>query len=302
MKVLVCDPLADRALKRLQEAGLEVTVRPGMSPEELSQELAKAYTAIVVRSATKLRKAALDSAQGVELIVRAGVGLDNIDVDAAQAKGIQVRNTPKASSDSVAELALGHMFALARLLPQATQSMREGRWEKKAFKGTEIQGKTLGIIGIGRIGQALARRALCLGMKVVAYDAYVDTAPLAEVEMVSKDELLGRADFVTLHVPPDPAGPVIGQSELKQMKKGAYLINCARGGVLDEEALLAALDAGKLAGAGLDVFEQEPPTNAGLLEHPKVTLTPHVGAQTVEAQGRVGDEVVDILVDYARSA
>ncbi len=302
MRVLVCDPLADRALERLQEAGLEVTVRPGMSPEELAQELSRGHRAVVVRSATKLRKAALDSAQGVELIVRAGVGLDNIDVEAARAKGIRVENTPRASSDSVAELALGHMFALARHLPQATQSMREGRWEKKAFKGTEIQGKTLGVIGIGRIGQALARRALCLGMSVVAHDAYVDAAPLAGVEMVSKEELLQRADFVSLHVPQDPAGPVIGAEEFSLMKEGAYLVNCARGGVVDEEALLTALDTGKLAGAGLDVFAVEPPTNARLLQHPQVTLTPHVGAQTAEAQGRVGDEVVDILVAYARSA
>ncbi|MFO8034022.1 MAG: NAD(P)-dependent oxidoreductase, partial [Candidatus Bipolaricaulota bacterium] len=177
-----------------------------------------------------------------------------------------------------------------------------GRWEKKQFKGTEIQGKTLGVIGIGRIGRALAKRALCLGMQVVAYDAYIDTAPFQGVEMVAKEELLRRADFVSLHVPPDPAGPVIGADELSAMKEGAYLINCARGGVVDEKALLSALDAGKLSGAGLDVFEEEPPQDTKLLEHPKVTLTPHVGAQTAEAQGRVGDEVVDTLVAYARSA
>lgn len=300
MKLLICDPLADKAVEDLKAAGLDVTVRPGMSPEELAEELAKGYKATVVRSATKLRRPALEASRGLELIVRAGVGLDNIDVEAAQEKGIRVENTPRASSDSVAELVLAHMFALARLVPQATQSMREGRWEKKAFKGIELQGKTLGIIGIGRIGQALAQRALCLGMDVLAYDAYVQDAPLADVKMVAKEDLLRQADFVSLHVPVDPSGPVIGPKEIATMKDGAYLINCARGGVVDEAALLKALDDGKLSGAGLDVFEEEPPKDNKLLPHPKVTLTPHIGAQTAEAQGRVGAEVVDILIAYAR--
>jgi len=229
------------------------------------------------------------------------VGLDNIDVEYAREKGIEVRNTPRASTDSVAELTLAHMLALARSLPQATQSLREGRWEKKAFRGIELSGKTLGVIGIGRIGQAVARRALCLGMRVVAYDKFVKESPLPEVRMVPLEELLREADFVTLHIPPDPAGPVIGKEEIAKMKPGAYLINCARGGVVDEAALLEALNSGKLAGAGLDVYQEEPPKNMELLRHPKVSLTPHIGAQTKEAQGRVGDEVVDILLEFARS-
>ncbi len=302
MKVLICDPLAESAIARLREAGLEVVERTGMSPEELAAELAKGYEAIVVRSATKVRKAAIDAAVGLKLIVRAGVGLDNIDVEYAREKGIQVRNTPRASTDSVAELALAHMLALARSLPQATISLREGKWEKKAFKGIELSGKTLGVIGIGRIGQAVARRALCLGMRVIAYDKFVKESPLPEVRMVPLEELLREADFVTLHVPPDPAGPVIGEGEIAKMKDGAYLINCARGGVVDEAALLSALNSGKLAGAGLDVFEEEPPQNMELLRHPKVSLTPHIGAQTKEAQARVGDEVVDILLEFARSS
>ena len=302
MKVLICDPLAESAIARLREAGLEVVERTGMSPEELAAELAKGYEAIVVRSATKVRKAAIDAAMGLKLIVRAGVGLDNIDVEYAREKGIQVRNTPRASTDSVAELALAHMLALARSLPQATISLREGKWEKKAFKGIELSGKTLGVIGIGRIGQAVARRALCLGMRVVAFDKFVKESPLPEVRMVSLEELLREADFITLHVPADPAGPVIGQREIALMKDGAYLINCARGGVVDEAALLSALNSGKLAGAGLDVFEEEPPQNMELLRHPKVSLTPHIGAQTKEAQARVGDEVVDILLEFARSS
>ena len=299
---MICDPLAESAIARLKEAGLEVVERTGMSPEELAAELAKGYDAVVVRSATKVRKAAIDAAVGLKLIVRAGVGLDNIDVEYAREKGIQVRNTPRASTDSVAELALAHMLALARALPQATISLREGKWEKKTFKGIELAGKTLGVVGIGRIGQAVAKRALCLGMRVIAFDKFVKESPLPQVRMVSLEELLREADFVTLHVPADPAGPVIGEQEIARMKEGAYLINCARGGVIDESALLAALDSGKLAGAGLDVFEEEPPTNMELLRHPKVSLTPHIGAQTKEAQARVGDEVVDILLEFERSS
>lgn len=301
MRVLICDPVEEKALARLREAGLEVVVRTGMAQEDLGDELAKGYHAIVVRSATKVRKPALDAADGLKLIVRAGVGLDNVDANHAAARGIRVLNTPRASSDAVAELALAHMFALARSIPQATQSVRDGKWEKKAFVGIELQGKTLGVVGIGRIGQALAQRALALGMKVVSSDKFVARSPLAGVDLVPLASLLRLSDFISLHVPPDPAGPVIGAWEIAQMKDGAYLVNCARGEVLDEEALLAALDTGKLAGAGLDVFAAEPPMNAALTRHPKVTLTPHVGAQTREAQERIGDEVVALLIEHARN-
>lgn len=300
MKVLICDPIDEKAVARLKEAGLSITVKTGMAEAELVEELKKGYDAIVVRSATKVRKPAIDAAQGLKLIIRAGVGLDNIDADYAESKGIKVLNTPKASTDSVAELTLAHMFALARSLVRATETMREGKWEKKAFHGIELQGKTLGVIGIGRIGQAVARRALCLGMRVLAYDKYVKEAPIPGVKMVSLEELLRESDFVTLHVPPDPAGPVIGAREIAMMKDGAFLINCARGGVVDERALLEALNSGKLAGAGLDVFEEEPPKNIELLRHPKVTLTPHIGAQTHEAQARIGDEIVEILLSWAK--
>ena len=300
MKVLVCDPLDPVAVEKLKGAGLEVVERTGMSPEELAEELKKGYEVIIVRSATKVRRPAIEAAVGLRLIVRAGVGLDNIDVDAAVERGIEVRNTPRASSISVAELALAHMLALARSLPQATTSMREGKWEKKAFKGIELYGKTLGVVGIGRIGREVAKRAICLGMKVIAYDKFLTESPLPDVPLVSLDELLARSDFITLHIPPDPAGPVIGREEIAKMKDGAYIINCARGGVVDEEALLEALDSGKLAGAGLDVFEEEPPTDERLLSHPKVTLTPHIGAQTREAQARVGEEVAEIVISFAR--
>ncbi len=300
MRVLICDPVEEKALARLREAGLEVVVRTGMTPDGLAVELAKGYHAIVVRSATKVRKPALDAAVGLKLIVRAGVGLDNVDAEHAKTKGIQVLNTPRASSDAVAELALAHMFALARSLPQATQSVRDGKWDKKAFVGIELQGKTLGVVGIGRIGQALAKRALALGMQVIACDKFVNQSPLPGVPLGPFADLLHRSDFISLHVPPDPAGPVIGAWEIAQMKDGAYLVNCARGEVVDEAAVLAALDSGKLAGAGLDVFAVEPPTNAAVVRHPKVTLTPHVGAQTKEAQERIGDEVVALLIEHLR--
>lgn len=302
MKVLICDPLDPKAVGRLREAGLAVVEKTGISPEELGEELAKGYDAIVVRSATKVRKPQIEQAKGLKLIVRAGVGLDNIDVGVAKEKGIEVRNTPRASTDSVAELVLAHMFALARSLPQATQSLREGRWEKKAFQGIELQGKTLGIVGIGRIGQAVAKRALALGMQVIACRRHTEAgSPLPEVPLVPLDELLAWSDFVSLHVPGDQASPVIATGEIEKMKDGAYLINCSRGGVVDEDALLSALKSGKLAGAALDVFAEEPPKNVELLRHPQVTLTPHIGAQTKEAQGRVGDEVVDILLEFQSS-
>jgi D-3-phosphoglycerate dehydrogenase len=300
MKVLICDPIDEAAVAQLREAGLTVVVKTGMKEEELARELSQGYEAIVVRSATKVRRPAIDAANGLRLIIRAGVGLDNIDADYAKAKGIEVLNTPKASTDSVAELALAHMFALARSLVRATETMRDGQWEKKAFVGVELQGKTLGIVGLGRIGQALARRALSLGMTVLAYDKFVQTSPVPGVRMTSLEELLRTSDFVSLHVPLDPAGPIIGPRELALMKGGAYLINCARGGVVDEQALLSALNSGKLAGAGLDVFEEEPPTNSELLRHPKVTLTPHIGAQTHEAQARIGKEIVEILLSWAK--
>jgi D-3-phosphoglycerate dehydrogenase len=203
MKVLICDPIEEKAVQKLREAGLSVTVKTGMSEAELAQELGKGYDAIVVRSATKVRKPAIDAAKGLRLIIRAGVGLDNIEADYAKEKGIEVLNTPKASTDSVAELALAHMFALARSLVRATETMREGKWEKKAFHGIELQGKTLGVIGIGRIGQAVARRALCLGMKVIAYDKFVKESPIPGVKMVSLPELLRGKRFCD---PPHSAG------------------------------------------------------------------------------------------------
>ena len=299
MKVLVCDPIADSAVESMKSAGLEVTVKTGMSPEELIETVSE-YEVAVVRSATKFREEALKAAKNMKLIVRGGVGLDNIDLIKAKELGISVRNTPAASSASVAELALAHMFALARFIPQANITMRNNEWNKKKYKGTEIGGKTLGIVGTGRIGQELAKRAVALGMQVLGYDKFMTESPLPDIiTMVTFDELLQKSDFVSLHIPfIKEDGPTFTEETLKKMKKGAYLINCARGGTVSEKDLLKVLDEGHLAGAGIDVFENEPAKDNSLVMHPKVSVTPHIGASTKEAQERVGSELAQIIIDF----
>ena len=225
------------------------------------------------------------------------MGVVNIDVDYAEGKGIAVRNTPRASSDAVAELALAHMFSVARFLSVAGHTMREGKWEKKAYKGIELSGRTVGIIGYGRIGQALGRRCQALGMKVLAYDVYktpeLECDTMRYVEM---DELLAKADIISLHVPSLPGQPLVNEETIAKMKDGVILINTSRGTNVDEAALLKALDSGKVYGAGLDVFAEEPAKNAALYSHPHVSCTPHIGASTAEAQKRIGAEIVDLIV------
>ena len=302
-RVLVSDPLAKDAVAAMVAAGIDVVEKTSLTPDELITEIAS-YDAIMVRSATKLRAPVLDAATSLKLIVRAGVGLDNIDVAHARSRGIEVRNTPAASSNSVAELALGHMLSLARHIGRGTVSMRAGRWEKKALGGVELRGKLLGIVGIGRIGRLLAEKAAALGMRVIAHDKFIESSPLPEtVEMVSLERLLETADFVSLHVPYDPAtGPTIGTAELERMRPGAYLVNCARGGVVDEEAVAEALSSGRLAGAALDVFLSEPPDAAlPLLAQENVSLTPHIGASTTEAQQRVGSEAAAIVIAFQKT-
>lgn len=299
MKILVCDPIAPRGVEMLKEAGHEVKVWDDINPEQLDKVIGD-YDGIIVRGRTKVRKPTLEKATNLKAIARGGVGLDNIDVKDAKDMKIKVVNTPAASSVSVAELAIAHMFALARHIVRGTQGMGEGKWEKKKLKGVELMGKTLGLIGIGRIGQELAKRCNCLGMKVIAYDLYVKESPLPDIiEMHAElEEMLPHADFVSMHIPFDPnVDPTIGRKQLEKMKPGSYLINCARGGTVDEKALLDALDSGHIAGAGLDVFEKEPPQNTDLLEHPLTTLTPHIGASTAEGQARVGVEVAKVLID-----
>ncbi len=299
MKILVCDKTEKEAIEQMRGAGLTVDVRDDITPEEL-QTVLPGYDGMVVRSRTKVRQPLIDLCPNLKVIVRGGVGLDTIDADYAKSKGITVMNTPLASSASVAELTVGYMFALARSIPQATASLKGEKWEKKAFEGDEIGGKTLGLIGVGNIGKEVARRAKALGMKVLAYDPYVKA--LDGVQLVQLDELLPAADYISLHLPKtkESAG-MIGPGQFAKMKNGVRIINCARGGIIDEQALHDALVSGKVAGAALDVYAEEPPTDWKLIKLPNVIGSPHIGAATKEAQGRVGAEVAEKLIAFARN-
>ena len=298
MRILVTDGMDKSALQSLKDKGHEV-VEQFYAPEELGEAL-KGFDAVVVRSATKVRAAHIDAAKGgsLKLIIRGGVGVDNIDVKYAEEAGITVKNTPRASSNSVAELAMAHMFSCARFISVAGHTMREGKWEKKAYgAGIELGGKTLGIIGFGRIGQALGRMAKALGMKVIAQDIF--HVPGIEEEMgmkyVELDELFAEADFISLHTPSLNGVKLISKENIDKMKDGVVFINTSRGDNVNEEDLLAALESGKVRAAGLDVFAEEPATNAALYSHPRVSCTPHIGAATKEAQKRIGAEIVDII-------
>lgn len=297
-KILISDGLQEKAINNLISLGFEV-IDKHYNKEELGEAL-KNYDALVIRSATKVTREVLEAAKGgnLKLIIRAGVGIDNIDLVAANEYGVAVRNTPNSSSDSVAELALAHMFAVARFVGTSNYTMRNGEWNKKKYEGVELSGKILGIVGMGRIGRSLAKKATALGMKVVYNDAFGKVDGL-EYEFLDLKDLLKISDFISLHVPYDKnIGSLIGKEELAIMKDGSYIINCARGKVVDEEALLEALDSGKIAGAGIDVFAVEPNTNEALVNHPRVSCTPHIGASTMEAQERIGDEVVSVIKEF----
>lgn len=299
MRILVTDGMSKSAIAQLRDNGHEV-VEQFYEPEALGVALQE-FDCVVVRSKTKVRANHIDEAvKGkLKLIIRGGVGVDNIDVAYAESKGVAVRNTPCASSASVAELALGHMFSLARYIGISNATMRLGQWNKKQYEGTEIGGKTLGLIGMGRIAQELAKRALALGMQVVYTCRSGEKKELSQYTYLSLEELLKVSDYVSLHIPmPADKKPVLGEAELALMKPTAFLINTARGGVVAEEALLKALNENKLAGVALDVFEEEPTANAVLCNHPKVSITPHIGGQTAEAQGRIGDEIVSIITSF----
>lgn len=296
MRILVTDGMEKAAIAQLKASGHEV-VEQFYEPDALGAALQE-FDCVVVRSKTKVRANHIDEAiKGkLKLVIRGGVGVDNIDVAYAESKGVAVRNTPAASTESVAELALGHMFALARYINIANVTIRKGEWNKKQYEGTEIAGKTLGLIGFGRIAQALARRAEALGMKVIYTDFLGENKNFPQYTYMSQAELLKVADFVSLHIPmPADKKPIIGEAELATMKPTAYIINTARGGLVEEAALLKALDEGKLAGAALDVFQEEPTANVALYSSPKVSVTPHIGGQTAEAQGRIGNEIVSII-------
>lgn len=298
MKVLANDGLEISAINEIKKNGIYIETRH-LDKEELIENI-KNYDVLVVRSNTKVTSDVLEAgAKGnLKLVIRAGVGIDNIDLDYAKKVGIKVSNTPDASSDSVAELALGHMFSVARYIAVANYTMRNGQWNKKQYKGSEIAGKILGIIGMGRIGKALAGKAEALGMKIIYADVLGKQDNLA-YEFMDLDNLLKVSDYVSLHVPYDKdKGALISSREISMMKEGAVIINCARGKVVDEEALLEGLNSGKLAGAGIDVFEQEPSKNTELINHERVSVTPHIGASTKEAQERIGKEVAAIVINF----
>ncbi|MBI2920232.1 MAG: hydroxyacid dehydrogenase [Planctomycetes bacterium] len=296
MKILVCDPIDEQGLARLRGAGHLVDAKLGLAPEALLKEVAP-YDCIVVRSSTKITKAVVDAAKALRVVVRGGVGMDNIDAVACEARGIKVLNTPEAATISVAELAIGLMFACARRIGRAHELMRQGKWEKKALTGNEVTGRTLGLIGVGRIGSEVAIRARALGMRVIGFDPYLKSAPPA-LELTNLDAVLSGSDYLSVHVPFTPETKhMIGAAAFEKMRKGVMLIDCARGGIVDEPALAEALKSGKVAMAAMDVFEEEPlKPDHPLLKLDNVILTPHIGASTHEGQGRVGMAVAEKLI------
>ncbi len=302
-KILVADKISERGIADLeQEDGLEVVVRTDISPEELL-ESASDYTAIIVRSRTQITGAVLEAATSLRAVGRAGVGVDNIDLDAATRHGVVVMNTPFGNTVSTAEHAFTLMLSLARKIPQAHASVISGKWERKAFEGTEVNGKTLAVLGMGRIGSEFAKRARAFGMRVVAYDPYLSKsrAAVLQVEVVDAlEDALKDADFVTLHMPVTPeTRHILNAERLALLKPGARIINCARGELVDERALAAALAEGRIAGAALDVYESEPPgEDCPLFGFKNVVLTPHLGASTEEAQENVGIEVALAIRNY----
>lgn len=294
-KILVCDalnPAAFNELKSIPE--FEVTLKTGMDETELIKTIPD-FSAAIVRGATKLTKNVINVASNLELIVRAGIGLDNIDVEAAKEKGIQVANTPSATTISVAEHTFGLMLASVRNHGKANLSMKTHKWEKKILGGTELFEKTLGIIGSGRIGLAVAERAIAFGMNVVAFDI-IEIKTDLDVKQVTLEELLAQSDIISFHLPlTDTTKHMISDGEFTQMKDGVVIVNAARGGVVDENALLNALESGKARAAAIDVYEKEPTDNFSLIDHPNVIATPHIGAAAKEGQKRAGFEVVKIL-------
>ena len=298
MRILVTDGMDKTAMAELKAQGHEV-VEQFYEPEELGKAL-RDFDVVVVRSKTKVRAPHIDEAKGssLKLIIRGGVGVDNIDVKYAEENGIMVRNTPNASSQSVAECALAHMFACARFISIAGAAMRNDIWDKKAYsKGIELQGKTLGIVGFGRIGQHLGVMAKAIGMKVLAFDIYQVPVISEQLDIpyVEMDELLAKSDFISVHAPAVDGGALINAERIAKMKDGVVIINTSRGSNVDEDALLAALESGKVRAAGLDVYADEPASNVALYSHPMVSCTPHIGAATVEAQKRIGQEIVEII-------
>lgn len=305
MKILANDGLDQSGIDALTEKGFEVITNKVPQDLLINYINENQIRTILVRSATQVRKELIDACPSIEIIGRGGVGMDNIDVDYARSKNIHVINTPSASSESVAELVFAHLFSGARFLQDSNRKMpvvgdsEFAKLKKSYEKGIELRGKTIGIVGMGRIGQEVARIALGLGMRVIAADSNVGRASIkvkfynnkfinVDIETEPIEGVLKHADFITLHVPAQKNGYMIGKKEFDLMKNGVAIVNCSRGGVIDEEALITALDSGKVAFAGLDVFINEPTPSKDILNHPKISLTPHTGASTLEAQDRIG--------------
>jgi D-3-phosphoglycerate dehydrogenase len=299
-KVLISDKLSPAAVQIFRDRGIEVDFKPGLSPADL-RAIIGAYDGLAVRSATKVTRELMEAAPNLKVVGRAGIGVDNVDVTTATARGVVVMNTPFGNAITTAEHAIAMMFALARQLPEASASTKAGKWEKNRFMGVELFGKTLGLIGCGNIGSIVADRALGLKMKVIAFDPFLSEKRAVEigVEKVELNDLIARADFITLHTPlTEQTRNVISRDAIARMKKGARLINCARGGLVDEGALYDALKSGQLAGAALDVFETEPATDNPLFSLENVVCTPHLGAATAEAQENVALQVADQMADF----
>ena len=300
MKVLITDPISQRGVTLLRQTkDIQLVEKSGLSQNELKKWISDAE-AIIIRSGTKITADVIEAAKKLRVIGRAGVGVDNVDVDAATVRGIIVMNSPVGNTNSTAEHAFSLLLSVARNIPQAHASVKAGKWNRTAFHGVEVCNKTLGIIGMGRIGTEVGRRAIAFGMRVIAYDPFLapSRAKTLQVELVELPELYQRADFITLHIPlTEETKGMIGKAAFAQMKDGVRIINCARGGIVDEQALIEAIKTRKVAGAALDVFEQEPPTHSHLREIPQVIMTPHLGAATAEAQELVGVEIAQSVIE-----
>jgi D-3-phosphoglycerate dehydrogenase len=300
MKLLITDKSSPDCAKILREAGHEVDEKFGISPEELKSVIGN-YDGLIVRSATKVTAEIIAEGKKLQVIGRAGSGVDNIDVKAASEKNIIVMNTPGANTNAVVELTLAYILALGRYLYNASETMKAGKWEKKRLTGTEVYEKTLGIIGYGKIGRQVSIKAQCLGMDVVCYDPYVGREIIDQfgVKLVANlDDILKIADYISIHVPKTPETTnFITKKEFAKMKKGVYFVNCARGGIVNEKDLLWALNEEIVAAAGIDVYETEPPIDSDLVKHPRVMCTPHLGAATKEAQENVGKQIAQQFVD-----
>ncbi len=300
MKVLITDLIEQVCTDILSKEGVQVDAKPGLPADEI-KKIIGSYDALIVRSGTKVTADIIAEANQMKVIGRAGAGVDNIDVGAATRKGIVVMNTPGGNTVSTAEHTMALMMSLSRNIPQAFQSLQNGKWDRKKYTGTELFGKTLGVIGLGKVGREVAFRAKGFGMSVIGYDPLLslDAASKLGLEMVALDEVYRRSDFITVHTPlTEETKGILGDRAFSMCKQGLRVVNCARGGIIDEQALLKALESGRVAGAAFDVFVKEPPVDNPLLKHPKVIATPHLGASTEEAQEKVAKQIGEQLVDF----